>query len=166
MSDLPTPSGTADSGHRRGEVLATLDAIHDPCSIGLGQPIGLVGMGIIDRVAVDGGAVAVTVLPTFPDCLFRGVFEAEIETRLRALPWLGNVQVFAWRSDLVMARPNTWDEVVTTAQQIRSDHPETYGYAIRGAAGNPATTSYLPIIRGFGKDVLSPTFVPQLDLAY
>ena len=37
-----------------------------------------------------------------------------------------------------------------------------YGYAIRGAAGNPATTSFLPITRGFGKDVLSPTFEPQL----
>ena len=38
-----------------------------------------------------------------------------------------------------------------------------YGYAIRGAAGNPATTSFLPITRGYGKDVLSETFEPQLN---
>ena len=81
---------------------------------------------------------------------------------LRALPWLGNVQVFAWRTDLVQNRPNTWDEVVTTARAIKAGSSGVYGYAIRGAAGNPATTSFLPITRGFGKDVLSPTLEPQL----
>jgi multiple sugar transport system substrate-binding protein len=81
---------------------------------------------------------------------------------LRALPWLGNVQVFAWRNDLIASRPNTWDDVVATAQRIRGGSSGVFGYAIRGAAGNPATTSFLPITRGFGKDVLSPTFEPQL----
>lgn len=82
---------------------------------------------------------------------------------LRALPWLGNVQVFAWRNDLIDQRPNTWDEVVSTAQRILAGASGVYGYGIRGAAGNPATTSFLPITRGYGKDVLSPTFEPQLD---
>lgn len=81
---------------------------------------------------------------------------------LRALPWLGNVQVFAWRKDLISVRPNTWDEVVSTAQSIKGGSSGVYGYAIRGAAGNPATTSFLPITRGFGKDVLGPSFEPQL----
>jgi multiple sugar transport system substrate-binding protein len=81
---------------------------------------------------------------------------------LRALPWLGNVQVFAWRKDLISVRPNTWDEVVATAQSVKGGSSGVFGYAIRGAAGNPATTSFLPITRGFGKDVLSPTFEPQL----
>jgi multiple sugar transport system substrate-binding protein len=81
---------------------------------------------------------------------------------LRALPWLGNVQVFAWRNDLLANRPNNWDEVVAASRQIKEGSSGVYGYAIRGAAGNPATTSYLPITRGFGKDVLSPTFEPQL----
>jgi multiple sugar transport system substrate-binding protein len=81
---------------------------------------------------------------------------------LRALPWLGNVQVFAWRKDLIAVRPNTWDEVVATAESIKGGSTGVFGYAIRGAAGNPATTSFLPITRGFGKDVLSPTFEPQL----
>src|SRR5207245_765308 len=30
-------------------------------------------------------------------------------------------------------------------------------------AGNPPTTSFLPITRGYGKDVLGPTFEPQLN---
>ena len=32
---------------QRDAVLAALDAIVDPCSRGLGHPVGLVGMGII-----------------------------------------------------------------------------------------------------------------------
>jgi multiple sugar transport system substrate-binding protein len=82
---------------------------------------------------------------------------------LRALPWLGNVQVFAWRNDLIDNRPNTWDEVVGMGNMILAGSSGVYGYGIRGAAGNPATTSYLPIIRGYGKDVLSADFQPQLD---
>jgi len=87
---------------------------------------------------------------------------------LRALPWLGNVQVFAWRSDLIPQRPNTWDEVVETGTRVKAEHFKSeqegvYGYAIRGAAGNPATTSFLPIIRGFGTDVLDNEFEPQLN---
>src|SRR5260370_6949793 len=83
----PVPPPDASAADRRGEVLALLDEIHDPCSVGIGRPIGLVGMGIIEEVAITGDAVTVTVLPTFPDCFFRGVFEAAIEGRLKALSW-------------------------------------------------------------------------------
>jgi metal-sulfur cluster biosynthetic enzyme len=48
--------------------------------------------------------VAVTVLPTFPDCLFRGVFEAEIEVRVGALPWCRSVSVAFAPAD------RAWDE--------------------------------------------------------
>ena len=89
---------------RRAEVLVALDAIHDPCSVSIGRPIGLVGMGIIDTVAVSGDVVTVTVLPTFPDCLFRGVFEEKIEARLRQLPWCGSVTVAFAPAD------QGWDE--------------------------------------------------------
>src|ERR1700722_9263784 len=89
----PVPPPDAGAADRRGEVLALLDEIHDPCSVGMGRPIGLVGMGIIERIAIAGDAVAVTVLPTFPDCFFRGVFEAAIETRLGSLPWCRSVTV-------------------------------------------------------------------------
>jgi metal-sulfur cluster biosynthetic enzyme len=98
---------------RRGEILTLLDQIHDPCSVSIGRPIGLVGMGIIETVAVDGDRVAVTVLPTFPDCLFRGVFEAEIEARVGALPWCRSVRV-------AFAPPDrTWDESRLTSDALR-----------------------------------------------
>ncbi len=100
--------------------------------------------------------------PDFQPQLF-GLGDWPKGSGLRALPWLGNVQVFAWRNDLIGARPNTWDEVVATAQQIQAGPTGVYGYAIRGAAGNPATTSFLPITRGYGKDVLAPNFEPQLN---
>src|SRR5260370_997185 len=57
---------------------------------------------------------------------------------MRALPWLGNVQVFAWRNDLIDNRPNTWDQVIATANRILAGPSGVYGYGIRGAAGNPA----------------------------
>ncbi|MBV9175386.1 MAG: extracellular solute-binding protein [Chloroflexi bacterium] len=100
--------------------------------------------------------------PDFQPQLF-GLGDWPKGSGLRAVPWLGNVQVFAWRNDLIDQRPNTWDDVVATAQKIVGGSSGVYGYGIRGAAGNPATTSFLPITRGYGKDVLSPTFVPQLD---
>jgi metal-sulfur cluster biosynthetic enzyme len=92
------------AAERRDAVLATLDAIIDPCSRGLGHPVGLVGMGMIDRLDIDADRVSVTVLPTFPNCLFRGVIEAEIESRLGELPWCRAVSVHFAGADLV------WDE--------------------------------------------------------
>ncbi len=102
-----------DSEARRRAVLGALDAIHDPCSVSIGHPIGLVGMGIIDRVDIDGGAIAVSVLPTFPDCLFRGVFEEKIETRLRQLDWCRSVKVTFCPPD------QGWDESRMTPEALR-----------------------------------------------
>lgn len=92
MTDLPEVVGTGPA-ERRSAVLAELETILDPCSIASGQPIGLAGMGMIERLDVTGGAVSVLLLPTFPLCTFLGVFEAEIEKRLLALPWCDSVAV-------------------------------------------------------------------------
>src|SRR5687768_17462286 len=82
-----------DSAGRHDAILKELDGIVDPCSAGLGTPIGLVGMGLIDKVTVSGGKVSVLLLPTFPNCMFRGVLQEEVETRLAALPWCHEVSV-------------------------------------------------------------------------
>jgi metal-sulfur cluster biosynthetic enzyme len=89
---------------RRAQVMRALDEIHDPCSVSIGVPIGLVGMGIIDEVEIIGERVAVTLLPTFPDCLFRGVFEAKIEEALTAIPWCRATTVSFCAAD------QGWDE--------------------------------------------------------
>ncbi|HET8523598.1 MAG TPA: extracellular solute-binding protein [Thermomicrobiales bacterium] len=89
---------------------------------------------------------------------------------LRALPWVGNVQAFAWRTDLLSSRrqevPRTWDEVLVLASAITSDGKadNLFGIGVQGQAGRAAATSFLPVLRGFGKDLLDPeTNEPQLE---
>ena len=107
MTDSGTGvSGVAGEGPAglREEALTRIDAIVDPSSKAFGRAAGLVGMGMIDRLDIDDGAVAVTVLPTFPDCLFRGVFEEEIEKALAQLAWCRSVRI-------AFAPPEqTWEE--------------------------------------------------------
>lgn len=89
---------------------------------------------------------------------------------LRGLPWIGSVQVFAWRTDVFQEMgfdvPRTWDEVLSVATSVTEASRESnlFGVGLRGQSGNPAATSFLPILRGFGKDLLDPeTSEPQLD---
>jgi len=89
---------------------------------------------------------------------------------LRGIPWVGNVQVFAWRTDVLEEMggevPATWDDVLTLATKVSSEKGSSglYGIGLRGQAGNPAATSFLPVLRGFGKDLLDPeTNEPQLE---
>ena len=58
---------------------------------------------------------------------------------LRAIPWVGNVQVFAWRTDVMEelgleAPPATWDDVLAYAQAITEakSADDLYGIGIRG----------------------------------
>src|SRR5258707_10963729 len=94
--------------------MAALGRIQDPCRGGGGRPIGLVGMGIIDRVEIDGPSVSITVLPTFPDCMFRGVFEEKIETSIGSLAWCTAVSVRFAPSD------RAWDESRMAPDALRS----------------------------------------------
>jgi multiple sugar transport system substrate-binding protein len=88
---------------------------------------------------------------------------------LRGIPWVGNVQVLAWRTDVLeelgATVPATWDDVLNLATQITTEKGASglYGIGLRGQAGNPAATSFLPVLRGFGKDLIDPTTnEPQL----
>jgi multiple sugar transport system substrate-binding protein len=91
---------------------------------------------------------------------------------LRGIPWVGNVQVFAWRTDVLqelgVAAPKTWEEVLTAATAITDakSGEDLFGYGLRGVAGNPAATSFLPVLRGFGGDLFDDNQdpkEPQLD---
>jgi metal-sulfur cluster biosynthetic enzyme len=105
---------TAELARRRQAVLAALDEIIDPCSRGLGRPVGLVGMGMIDGLEIAGDLARVTILPTFPNCMFRGVLEAEVERRVGALPWCREVVV-------EFAKPERiWDESRLSAAARRT----------------------------------------------
>jgi multiple sugar transport system substrate-binding protein len=89
---------------------------------------------------------------------------------LRAIPWVGNVQVFAWRTDVMEelgleAPPATWDDVLAYAQAITEakSADDLYGIGIRGESGNPAATSFLPVLRGYGTDLFDENWEPQLE---
>jgi multiple sugar transport system substrate-binding protein len=93
----------------------------------------------------------------------------------RAIPWVGNVQVFAYRSDVLdemqLKVPTTIDEVIANAKAITEAQSASglYGIGIRGQTGNAATTSFLPVLRGFGGDVFKTVdfadgnYEPQLE---
>jgi metal-sulfur cluster biosynthetic enzyme len=78
---------------RRRAVREQINGVLDPCSRAMAVPTGIADMGIVEDVRIDGGRVHVQLLPTSPHCLFLGLFEAEIETRVKALPWVERVSV-------------------------------------------------------------------------
>lgn len=102
-----------------------------------------------------------------PELLALGDFPAG--TGLRGIPWVGNVQVFAWRTDALedagLSVPKTWDDVLKVAQTITDAKGAEglYGIGLRGQAGNPAATSFLPVLRGYGVDLFDENWEPQLE---
>ncbi len=88
---------------------------------------------------------------------------------LRGIPWLGNVQVFAWRTDILqelnLPAPRTWDDVLAVARAATETGTAAgrYGIGLRGQAGNSAATSFLPVLRGYGKDLFDDRWEPQLE---
>ncbi|MBA2596797.1 MAG: extracellular solute-binding protein [Chloroflexota bacterium] len=90
-------------------------------------------------------------------------------TGLRGIPWIGNVQVFAWRTDILedmgMTAPKTWDDVLSVAQTVTDTMGADglYGIGLRGKAGNDAATSFLPVLRGYGTDLFDENWEPQLE---
>lgn len=85
----------------------------------------------------------------------------------RGIPWIGNVQVFAWRTDVLtelgIEVPKTWDDVLAAATAITEakSASDLFGIGLRGAAGNPAATSFLPILRGHGGDLFDDNNNPK-----
>lgn len=108
-------------------------------------------------------------LDVVPELLALGDFPPG--SGLRAIPWLGNVQVFAWRTDVLaelgLSPPTTWDDVAAAARAITEAKGVTglYGFGLRGQAGNPAATSFLPVLRGFGTDLFDDGWEPRLTTA-
>ena len=88
---------------------------------------------------------------------------------LRGIPCVGNVQVYAWRSDVLQDMeievPKTWDDVLAAAKAITEAKSSSglYGIGLRGQPGNPAATSFLPVLRGYGTDLFNDKWEPQLD---
>jgi multiple sugar transport system substrate-binding protein len=104
-----------------------------------------------------------------PELLALGDFPSG--TGLRGIPWIGAVQVFAYRTDVLeevgLTAPVTWDDVLANAEAITAGKgdEDLYGIGVRGQPTNPSATSFLPILRGYGTDLFASNelFEPQLE---
>jgi metal-sulfur cluster biosynthetic enzyme len=74
-------------------VRAALNEIIDPCSRAAGEPAGLVDMGLVRRVEVEGARVKVTLALTEPTCLMGFPFMRSARDRLSDLPGVEHVDV-------------------------------------------------------------------------
>jgi len=70
------------------EVLAALAEVQDP-----ELPVGIVDLGLVRSVAVDGDAVRVGITFTSIACPCTDVLREDVEARLRRLEGIRNVQV-------------------------------------------------------------------------
>jgi multiple sugar transport system substrate-binding protein len=84
-----------------------------------------------------------------------------------AVPFVGNVELFAYRGDLFekhgLARPASWTAVVDAAKTIAAKEPGVAGVVFRGKKGNPIVTGFLPILWAHGGNVVSPDGKASLD---
>lgn len=79
---------TARPSPDRGAVEAVLRSIDDP-----EMPISIVDLGIVERVAIEDGAVAVDVIPTFVGCPALDMIRDEIVARLGRVEGVAAVAV-------------------------------------------------------------------------
>ncbi|MTB65566.1 extracellular solute-binding protein [Providencia sp. wls1943] len=83
-----------------------------------------------------------------------------------ALPMVGNVAMFAWNKDLFdqykLQQPKTWTDVLNSAKTISQDG-KANGVVYRGVKGNSIVTGFLPILWGYGGDVVDKNRKPTLN---
>jgi metal-sulfur cluster biosynthetic enzyme len=71
-----------------------LSGVKDPCSIGVGSPIDIVSMGLIEKIDVDDdGVVTVHLVLTQPTCWFFGDMRKHIVDALADVPDVHTVRV-------------------------------------------------------------------------
>ena len=77
---------------------------------------------------------------------------------LYSLPLVGNVELFAYRKDLLekynLEAPDTWDNVLKAAKTLAANEPDLFPILFRGSKGNPIVTGFLPLFWAFGGKIL------------
>jgi len=84
----------------RDTVMRLLDTVEDPCSVRMGKPLGLVGMGLVEAVSIDDRTVRIRLVLTGPGCYFYFQF-AECITRVLE-PVAGGREIDVAIDDTVM----------------------------------------------------------------
>lgn len=87
-----------------------------------------------------------------------GKYPYKDDSPLFALPFAGNVELFAYRTDLYekygLGEPETWDDVLEAVKVIDKNEADIDGVVFRGSKGNPIVTGFLPIFWSFGATIL------------
>lgn len=93
-----------------------------------------------------------------PSALQLGRYPYRENAPLFALPFAGNVELFAYRTDLFakydLAEPETWSQVMTAVKTIGENEADVSGVVFRGSKGNPIVTGFLPIFWSYGAKIL------------
>ncbi len=80
-----------------------------------------------------------------------------------AIPWYIDAGILYYRKDILnkygFSSPETWDELVSTAQYITSKEPELYGYIWQGKQYEGLVCNVLEYFWGNGGDVLNDSRV-------
>ncbi len=89
------------------EIESAINSIPDPCSVAAHSPMGLVEMGLLEKLEIDdGGEVTVRLRLTSPTCLQVGYFSHEITERVGVLEGVTSVVVtndlgLDWTPDMI-----------------------------------------------------------------
>ncbi len=96
-----------------------------------------------------------------------GRYPYDEDGTLYALPYVGNVALFAYRHDIAeqYGYPElaTWDDALGLAREIDEHEPDKDPVLFRGVAGNPIVTGFMPIFAAHGAEVLDDDGEPAFD---
>jgi multiple sugar transport system substrate-binding protein len=81
---------------------------------------------------------------------------------LYALVIIDDVNLMYYNTDYVSAAPATWDDLEGVIK-AKSNPPDLYGFAVRGAKGNPAVMTYLPFLNSYGGQFIKDDWTSGLD---
>ena len=84
----------ADTDERVAQLTRALSQVKDPCSLGIGRPLGLLDMGLVGQIDIsDCGWVKISLVLTQPDCWFFFDITKHIEEACSSLEWVSGVEV-------------------------------------------------------------------------
>ncbi len=83
-------------------------------------------------------------------------------SRLYAVSFVGNVQFFAYRKDLIPTPPRTWNDVLANARRLTNPSKDLYGFVIRGKKPF-ALTDFMSVLASFGGSLVNDKWQPAID---
>ena len=101
-----------DGARLRARIYTELRQIMDPCSVGCGDPMNIVEMGLVKSVEINDGCVRIDLCLTSPTCMMLEHFVAEGKRAVAAIPGVSDVEIHGdvgldWTPDRIEAGART-----------------------------------------------------------